>query len=96
MQDAINHALKQDDVLCDAFLSRIILVGNIDVEIVDLPQVSESTQIIRHDSIHTLPPGPYMADGGHLHQVFRLFEDDMHAVSLPLRTTEPKKYATLH
>jgi hypothetical protein len=87
----LEDSLRQDDVLCEAFLKRLILVGTTDFSAIDTRQISKTVDVVRYPSMPGLLSGPYLADEGFLRPAFRLYGDGVHAMSLPLRRSSKNK-----
>lgn len=83
--------MKRDDVLCEAFLDRLILIGLTDLADIDMQHMPETVDISLYNTIPGLLPGPYLADGGALHRAYRVHEDDIHALSIPLHQSSQQK-----
>jgi hypothetical protein len=56
-----------------------------------MQQISPTVDIVGYPSMPGLLPGPYLVDRFQLHPVFRVYEDDCHALSLPLHRSSQQK-----
>ena len=85
LQQIIETYQSSDDVFCETFLGGVIFTGSSgkdNVEILpDAVQLLQSwgttwTEVLDVDSKGNIPlPGPYLALGGHLLEIFRLYDD---------------------
>jgi hypothetical protein len=87
-------AVKEDDVFSEEFLSGVILTGvrgDFNRSRADLPQAWNNRWIrcYEESGANSIPlPGPYVLDRDALWPVFRLYDDENNAFSLPLRSSQ--------
>lgn len=107
LQQIIETYRSSDDVFCETFLGGVVFTGSSgknNVEILpDAVQLLQSwgtvwTEVLDIDSTGTVPlPGPYLALGGHLFEIFRLYDDTHSAFmsAIVLRASFPAKKISL-
>ena len=99
-EQALDDFAHWNDILCDDFISAVILQPSQDIDIAAVAtRLCESR---RFQSIYTasthapLPQGPYFIHGKSIHEAWKLNEDDLDAFVVPTTVddvTDPTRYA---